>query len=775
MSNDLKLWYSKPATKWLSALPVGNGRMGGMVFGRVRKEWIQLNEDSLWTGRPASRINPLARDNLDEMRRLIMAGNIREAQFLGENTMFGTPPDLTTYETLSNLVLLFNGQYDEEAQDYRRELDLETGIASVAYRLGDISYRREIFASHPAGCIAIRLIADRPGALTFSTSFWRRYQNNYAFSATADDTLTLSGRCGVHGVSYETVVKVVTEGGTSQASGDHVVVTGADSATIIVTCATDFRHADFAAEANRVAKAAAAQDYAALRAAHIADHQSLFNRMRFQLTQPAAQTQLAALPTDERLAKVKAGGADEGLIALTFAYGRYMLQGASRPGTLPTNLQGIWNDTIAPAWDAKFTININQQMHYWLAETTNLAETHLPLFDLIESMRESGREVARVHYGCRGFVAHHNTDIWGDCAPLDNAFCGLWPLGAAWLVLHLWEHYAFAPDLEFLRDKAYPAMKEAAEFLVDFAIEGPDGKLLIGPSISPENAWKGKAGERLALCMSSTMDVQITRALFDRCIEASALLGIDADFARTLADLRAKLPPTRVDGAGRIAEWLDDVEEYEPGHRHNSHLFGLYPDDQITPQSTPDLAAGARKSLEHRIVNGGAGFCWSCSWIVGLWARLGDGENVHFHINDFLRRSTEDNLFSMHPPQGSNMIYVFQIDGNLGLTAAITEGLLQSQAGEIQLLPALPSAWQSGKVEGLRARGGFEVDAEWNSGTLSSATLRSTHGRSCMVVSATPFTLTGDGATIRSTTRPDGSNAVILNSRAGTTYEVHAA
>jgi alpha-L-fucosidase 2 len=774
--SDLKLWYDKPAAKWLSALPVGNGRLGGMVFGRVRKEWIQLNEDSLWTGRARSRINPLARENLDEVRRLIMTGDVREAQFVSENTMFGMPCDLTTYETLSNLVLLFSGQYDEEAEDYRRELDLETGIATVTYRIGDISYRREILSSAPSGAIIIRLTADKPGALTFSTAFWRRYQNNYTFRATSDDTVTLTGRCGVHGVQYEALVKSVAEGGTSKASGDHVVVTGADAATIIVTCATDFRHADYAAEALRVANAAAAQSYDELRAAHVADHQRLFNRMRLDIRTPADQAHLVALPTDQRLARVKAGADDEQLVALTFAYGRYMLQGASRPGTLPTNLQGIWNDTIAPAWDSKFTININEQMHYWSAETTNLAETHLPLFDLIDRMRVSGREVAREHYGCRGWVAHHNTDIWADCGPLDNAFCGLWPLGGAWLTLHLWEHYTFAPDLAFLRDKAYPIMKEAAEFLVDFAIEGPDGKLLIGPSISPENAWKGKAGERLALCMSSTMDVQITRALFDHCIEAAELLGIDADFAATLHTLREKLPPTRIDASGRIAEWLEDVEEYEPGHRHNSHLFALYPDDQITPQTTPDLAAAARRSLEVRIANGGAGFCWSCAWIVGLWARLGDGDKARWHAYDFLRRSTEENLFSMHPPQGSNLIYVFQADGNLGLTAALAETVLQSQAGQIQLLPALPEAWAGGSFSGMRARGGFEVSASWEQGRLAEASLRSQYGRRCNLVSPTPFTVTdASGRQLAMSTATGAGHAASFDTAIDGTYAVMAA
>ncbi|WP_417310152.1 glycosyl hydrolase family 95 catalytic domain-containing protein [Devosia sp.] len=750
MSNDLTLWYDKPAINWLAALPVGNGRLGGMVFGRVRKEWIQLNEETLWTGHARERINPLARENLDEMRRLIMSGDVRTAQFLGENTMFGTPPTLTTYETLSNLVLLFDGQYDEAVTDYRRELDMETGIASVSYTIEGTHYRRGILASGPDDVVVIRLTADRPAALTLSTAFWRRYDNNYVPQCLSPDLLSLKGRCGLHGVSYEALVKVVTEGGSVADCTDHQVITDADAVTIIVGVASDFRHADYGAKVRATVDAAAGKSWDELRAAHVADHQRLFSRVSLSLELPESQAELAALPTDARLDKVKAGGEDDGLITQVFAYGRYMLQAASRPGTLPTTLQGIWNDTVAPAWDSKFTININEEMHYWSAETTNLAETHHALFDLIDRMRVSGREVARVHYGCRGFVAHHNTDIWADCAPLDNVFCGLWPFGAAWLTLHLWEHYLFAPDEAFLREKAYPILKEAAEFLVDFHIEDEHGRLLAGPTISPENAWKGKDGERLALCMSDTMDVQITRALYQCVIEAAGILGVDDAFAAELKSLLPRLPATRIDPNGRIAEWLDDVEEYEPGHRHNSHLFGLYPDDQITVRGTPDLAEAARNSLEFRIANGGAGPCWSRAWIAGLFARLGDGDELRHHTLEFLRESTDRNLFSMHPPQGSNPVHVFQIDGNLGLTAAIAEGLLQSQAGEIALLPALPAAWKEGKVSGLRARGGFEVDITWADGGLQSATLRSTHGRDCTVVHAAPFEVAMGDKTVRS-------------------------
>jgi alpha-L-fucosidase 2 len=779
MSDDLKLWYSKPATKWLGALPVGNGRLGGMVFGRVRKEWVQLNEETLWTGHARERLNPLARENLGEMQRLLREGDIRTAQFLGENTMFGTPPTLTTYETLSNLVLLFDGQYDEAAQDYRRELDMETGIASVRYRLGETRHSREIFASGPADAVVIRLTADRPGALTFSTAFWRRYDNNYVPQCVGADLLSLKGRCGVHGVQYETLVKVVTEGGSIADCTDHQVITGADAATIIVCVASDFRHKDAYPQVVRdmVAKAAATP-YAQLRAEHVADHQRLFGRMSLRVEVPEAQRELATLPTDERLERVKAGGEDDGLIQQIFAYGRYMLQAASRPGTLPTTLQGIWNDTVAPAWDSKFTININEQMHYWPAETTNLAETHHALFELIDRMRVHGREVARVHYGARGFVAHHNTDIWADCAPLDNVFCGLWPMGAAWLVLHLWDHYEFAPDLEFLRDTAYPILKEAAEFLLDFHIEDDKGRLLLGPTISPENAFKGPDGERLALCFSDTMSVQLTYALYDCVIEAAGLLGIDADFAAELTAARRKLPPAaRIDRNGRIAEWLEDYdgyEEYEPGHRHNSHLFGLYPDDQITLHGTPELAAAARRSLDHRVASGGAGPCWSRAWIAGLYARLGDGEQLRHHATAFLRESTDSNLFSMHPPQGSNAMHVFQIDGNLGLTAAIAEGLLQSQAGELQVLPALPGAWQAGSVRGLRARGGFEVDMDWSGGRLETAELRSTAGRACCLVAAAPFVVRGaTGEEIaRSAADAHGRQTARFGTAAGGVYGV---
>lgn len=766
--DDLSLWYDKPAPKWLAALPVGNGRMGAMVFGRVRKEWIQLNEETLWTRNRESRLNPHARENLPAIQGLLMEGKVREAQFLAENTMFGTPPSLTTYETLSNLVLLFADQYDEDARDYRRDLDLSTGIATVRFRIGTTTFTREIFASGPDEAVIIRLTADRPAALTFSTAFWRRYDNNYRSFPVADDLLSLTGQCGVQGVRYETLVKVVPEGGSTAATGDHIVITDADAVTLIVHCASDFRHADFGAVALAVVEKAAARPYDDLRADHVVDHRSRMDRFSLSINLSPEQLALRALPTDSRIQRMRSGGEDNGLVLTMAHYGRYLLQAASRPGTLPTTLQGIWNDTVAPAWDSKFTININEQMHYWPAETTNLADSHVALFDLIDRMRVHGAEVARVHYGARGFVAHHNTDIWADCAPLDNAFCGLWPLGAAWLVLHLWDHYQFAPDPDFLRDRVYPAMKDAAQFLIDLMFEDDQGRLMIGPTISPENALKGPAGERLALCLSPTMDVQITRALFSHLIVACEILEIDTDFADHLKTLLPKLPPTRIDSNGRIAEWLEDGDEYEPGHRHNSHLFGLYPDDQITPEATPELALAARRSLEWRIANGGAGPCWSRAWICGLWARLGDGAEMLTHLNAFIRESTDLNMFSMHPPQGSNPNYVFQLDGNLGFTAAVAEALLQSQAGRVKLLPALPAAWPTGRVTGLRARGGFEVSIEWHECKLVDATILSRSGLP-LRIETSGMVITCDTQDVHARTE---NGETVINTIAGAVYRL---
>ncbi|MDQ3164230.1 MAG: glycoside hydrolase family 95 protein, partial [Actinomycetota bacterium] len=489
--------------------------------------------------------------------------------------------------------------------------------------------------------------------------------------------------------------------------------------------------------------------YEELRARHVEDHRPTMHRVRLRLTaEPDAE--LDALPTDARLERMKAGASDPGLLERQFQFGRYLLLGSSRPGTLPSNLQGIWTDSYQPAWDSKFTININLQMNYWPAEVANLAECHEPLFDLLDRLRVTGAETAARHYGCGGFVAHHNTDAWADTAPLDNVYCGLWPAGAAWLALHLWERYAFAPDEDFLRERAYPVLRDAARFVLDFLVEDQaSGRLLFGPSLSPEAQYVGPGGIRSGLCMSPAGDTQIVVALFDRCRRALAILGGDDDFDAELAAALQRLPEQRIGGKGQLQEWLDDHTEWEAGHRHVSHLFAVYPDAQISPRHTPELAAAARRSLELRIEEasdrsiGG----WSVAWLALLWARFGEGSLALVQLENILRRSSSDSLLDLSPPGGTNPLTVFQIDGNLGAVAALCELLVQSHDG-IELLPALPDEWPTGSVSGLRLRGGFEVDLDWRGGQLTHARIRSIAGGACRVRNGTPLAVSRDGTAV---------------------------
>jgi alpha-L-fucosidase 2 len=735
-SSPITLWYRKPAADWSEALPLGNGKLGAMVFGGTASERFQINEQTLWGGSPHDYNNGSKTDILDRLRKDIFSGNPAGATAAGQDFL-GNPSTLFPYQPFVDLNLRFPGH--DTPDEYRRELDLARAIHTVEYRIGSTRFQRESFTSFPDKVLVVRLTADKPGALTLEIDLTSK-QPGGRFGKDVDGTWLLGGQIQPRdnpayswtaswdqpGLKYAARLRVLHEGGTLSGDNKTIAINGASEVLLIFSGATSFKsYNDISGDPAAITREIVARPrapYAKLLKTHLGDYTALFNRVELTL---GKNSSTAALPTDERLKSYKLQ-ADPALEALYFQYGRYLLISSSRAGGQPANLQGVWNDELLPAWSSKWTTNINLQMNYWIAESGDLWETQVPLWDMVGDLTITGAETAKCLYGAKGWVLHHNTDLWRATTPVDGPW-GIWPMGGIWLANQMWDHYRFSEDKAFLAGKAYPAIKGAVEFALDFLVEAPAsspaaGCLVTCPSVSPENQYRLGDGS-YHLTYAATMDIDLLRELFGNFVAASTDLDCDASQRAAVEHTLARLPPVKIGAKGQVQEWIEDYAESEPAHRHTSHLYGLYPGHSISRADTPDLAMAAGRTLDLR---GDSGTGWSMAWRTSLYARLGNGEHAHTMFRALLTDFTQTNLLDVCPP--------FQIDGNFGGPAGISEMLLQSTPSSLTLLPALPAAWSDGEVQGLRARGGLKVDMRWEGSRLTRTVIHSSRARTLTVI-----------------------------------------